>query len=167
MDARARLTDTDTSAVRVDVSMVLGQTVTAYRGAAPGVDVSFVGQSPLYAWVDVSSLNRVCSLLIDNAVAGSPAGGEVTVCASAREGMLVIEVVDQGMGSPSDVAVFGPQRVGAAGSHPSGSGLGLYTVRTLVGAMGGDVSYHRNGRRGSTSEVVLPLDRHPGMAPSN
>ena len=168
LDARAQLTDAGTRSSRVDVSLVLGQTVTAYQVSAPDVDVSFVGQSPLYAWVDVFALNRICSLLIDNAVTCSPHGGEITVCASAREANLVVEVVDQGISTPSELNVCAPDGSGSRGErHPFGPGLALHAVRTLARSMGGDVSYHRNQRRGSTFEVLLPLDHRPGVPQSN
>jgi signal transduction histidine kinase len=168
LDARSRMAEVETSSARIDVSRVLGQMVSAYRGATARSGVSFVGHSPLYAWVDLPSLNQVCSILIDNAVTSSPPGDEVTVCASARDGNLVIEVVDQGLGVPAGVDAFALSgRRTAATIHPVGLGLGLHTARALVRSMGGEVGYHRNERRGSTFEVVLPLDPRPRVPTSN
>jgi len=177
LHARADMAEVEADYSRVDVSRVLGQMVSAYRGPKGGPEVSFVGQSPLYAWIDLTSLNQICSILIDSAIKCSPPDGEITVCASARDGKLVVEVLDQcvrlfdseavlassGAAGAAGGAGAGP----ATGSEPVGSALGLHTVQALVRSMAGELTVHRHERGGSAVEVVLPLDRRPKVTLSN
>jgi signal transduction histidine kinase len=85
-------------------------------------------------------LNQVWTNLIDNAADAVGGRGNITVRAFARDGRIVVEVVDDGPGVPREARghVFEPfyttKEVGA------GTGLGLDVVRRTVVAHGGDVS---------------------------
>jgi signal transduction histidine kinase len=85
-------------------------------------------------------LNQVWTNLIDNAADAVDGRGNITVRAYARDGRIVVEVVDDGPGIPREARghVFEPfyttKEVGA------GTGLGLDVVRRTVAAHGGGVS---------------------------
>jgi signal transduction histidine kinase len=72
----------------------------------------------------------------------------------------VISVVDDGLGiDPVELSeVFEPFRRLAAGKQSgSGTGLGLFVVRRIVEAHGGQVRVESEQGRGSTFVVRLPL----------
>jgi signal transduction histidine kinase len=80
----------------------------------------------------------------------------VRVVARARDGAVDLEVIDTGPGIPADLArrLFRPFERGS--ERPGGSGLGLATVKRLVEAHGGVVSFTTQVGAGSTFRVRLP-----------
>ena len=117
---------------------------------------------------DAERVHQVVKNLLDNAVRYSPAGGHVTVRASApgstpngvRTGNVVIEVVDEGPGIPPDEAerVFerfyraDRSRTGAGG----GTGLGLAIARWIVDAHHGTIRATQAQPHGCRMVVELP-----------
>jgi signal transduction histidine kinase len=107
-------------------------------------------------FVDPTALHEVLAHLVDNAVKYSPRGTVIALRAVPTvDGEVVIEVVDQGIGIPDDVDVFAAFQRGADWGAP-GVGLGLYIVRNLVRAMGGDVEARPNADVGTTFAITLP-----------
>ena len=119
---------------------------------------------PVVAWADTDVLRQVVAHLVDNAAKYSPPGSTIELAVRSGDGTAFIDVRDEGVGVPTDEDVFAPFRRGRPGSaaEPSGVGLGLHIVRTLVDAMGGTVHAARNPDRGSTFTVVLPGHRADG-----
>lgn len=110
--------------------------------------------------------------LIDNAVKYSGPKPQVTVESwSDGRGSVVTRVSDQGPGIPAKLRrkIFG--RFVRLGSEleraQSGTGLGLYIVRTLVGRMRGKISVRgRVPPPGTVFEVELPGEREPALEPA-
>ena len=99
--------------------------------------------------------------LVENAVKYSPDGGRVVVSGTADDGVLQLEVADEGIGVPADqyetifekFSRLDPQM----GRGIGGTGLGLYICRELVEQMGGSISVSPNpGGRGSVFSVRVP-----------
>ncbi|GAA2009705.1 ATP-binding protein [Nocardiopsis rhodophaea] len=88
--------------------------------------------------------------LLENAFKYSPDGGHVVLRAGAQDGQVVITVEDDGIGiTPGDEErIFGRFAQGEAGDRRrfGGIGLGLYIVRRLARAQGGDVTAHARER---------------------
>jgi signal transduction histidine kinase len=102
--------------------------------------------------------------LIDNAVKYSPDGGNVSVSvASDGNGVVVVSVVDRGVGVPDDLlpSIFQDfsQADGSATREFGGLGLGLPLVRHVAEAHGGTVSVESVPGRGSTFTLRLPAVR--------
>jgi signal transduction histidine kinase len=157
-DARAELLALDPVRVEVDLCAILDVTTTALGGmsAAHRVEHRCLDAS-VPALVDPAALQQVLGHLVENAFAYSPAGSPVIVSSRRSGGMAVVEVVDCGIGVPTDIDVFAPFVRGEASVGTAGVGLGLYLVKNLVSAMGGDVSCHRHDDGpGSTFTVRLP-----------
>jgi signal transduction histidine kinase len=85
---------------------------------------------------------------------------EVTVTAESRDGVVEVAVLDRGPGFSADEAerlfdlYFRSTRTARA---KSGSGIGLYVVRTLVEAMGGRIEARLREPRGAAFVFTLPI----------
>ncbi len=101
--------------------------------------------------------------LLDNAVKYSPAGTEVTVQARPDEGQMVVSVTDCGIGIPEKerLKIFDKfHRVDNRDAKDAyGYGLGLYMVRLLVEAQGGEIWVESTAGEGSRFSFSIPLAR--------
>ncbi len=123
--------------------------------------------SPVGAW-DEGRLEQVVQNLVGNALRhGSPdAPVAVRWCREGDEvdGELVLTVHNEGRPIPPELLphVFEPFRSGAHGpSDQRSMGLGLFIVREIVHAHGGEVSVRSDAGDGTTFTVRLP-----GRAPA-
>jgi signal transduction histidine kinase len=99
--------------------------------------------------------------LLDNAIKYSRPGGRVTVhLRHGSEGMVLVEVQDEGIGiSAADLAHVGRRfyRADRARSRAEGgSGLGLAIARAFVEAQGGQLWLESEEGRGTTVTFALP-----------
>lgn len=111
--------------------------------------------------IDVQRMGRVMDNLVTNAIKYTPAGGEVDVVGKVGYQIVVIDVIDTGLGIPSDIVpkIFEPfERVNTE-EHMAqeGTGLGLSIVRTLVEQHGGSVQVESELGQGSRFSVTLPI----------
>jgi two-component system, OmpR family, sensor histidine kinase KdpD len=116
-------------------------------GALPRVDA------------DADALDRVLKNLIGNALKYSPPGSCVRVRARAADGVVAVEVEDEGPGIPAEerARVFEPYyRVRGAEALSAGTGLGLSVVKSLVEAHGGSVRADATAGAGTRMTVMLP-----------
>lgn len=108
-----------------------------------------------------TSLRRALVVLIDNALAHSPAGGTVRVTAGVERGRAVVRVEDEGDGIRGiDVdQVFERFAHGATTGQRRGFGLGLALVRDLAVRHGGRVTVESTSDTGTTMRLELPVVR--------
>jgi signal transduction histidine kinase len=125
----------------VDVTAGLDNTLTILGHRMKGVSVGREYEENLpKVQGNGGELNQVWTELIDNAADAVDGRGNITLRAFARDGRVVVEVVDDGPGITREAQghVFEPfyttKEVGA------GTGLGLDVVRRTVVAHGGVVS---------------------------
>jgi len=118
-------------------------------------------EESLAATADRDKLRQVCSILLDNALKYSPAGGTVTVGIERKQHTVEVSVADQGIGIPQadQDQIFrkfyrGADAESRAGA--SGTGLGLFIARGLVTAMGGRIWVESREGEGSTFAFELP-----------
>jgi two-component system, sensor histidine kinase len=118
-------------------------------------------------------LGRVLNNLVVNAVSHSGATC-VLLCARRRGTGCVIEVRDNGRGIPSrhleDIFRPGWRGEPAFGvRNTSGSGMGLYIVRSFTHALEGNIEIRSEPDRGTLFRVVLPgpirTARHVSVSP--
>jgi PAS domain S-box-containing protein len=111
---------------------------------------------------DRARLDQVLTNLLSNALkygAGKPVHVGV-VGATGSEGKVRVVVRDQGIGiEPSAQSrIFGRFERAVSDRHYGGFGLGLWIVRELVEAHGGNVHFESELGRGSTFVVELPTE---------
>jgi signal transduction histidine kinase len=110
-------------------------------------------------WLDADKIDQILGNLVENAVRHG--AGTVTVMAKRTPGgddqgeAIVVSVRDQGEGIPPEVAhrVF---RQFWRGKRRGGTGLGLYIVKGLVEALGGDITVGRAPGGGAEFRFIVP-----------
>lgn len=115
-------------------------------------------------WADADRLEQILTNLVDNAIKYSPPKTVVTVKAKTifDEGkeMIELDVIDQGAGIESDQLPKIFAKFSRLDSplvrQTEGTGLGLYITRSLVLALGGDISVASQPGR-TTFTVKLPV----------
>ncbi len=119
------------------------------------------GDLPM-AYGDVAATDSIVGQLLENAFKYSPDGGTVTIVARAvadDDGLIEVLVEDEGIGIASaDLErVFDRFVQGEAGDRRrfGGIGLGLYIVRQLAQAQGGQVTAARRERGGTSMRLTL------------
>ncbi len=109
-------------------------------------------------WADKVQLDQVLLNLVRNSIdALIPAAGrskEIHICARHGNGMVTVEVADNGPGVPDDK--IAPLFDLFFTTKPSGMGLGLPICRSLVEAHGGRLWLERNGPDGACFSFTLP-----------
>jgi len=111
---------------------------------------------------DPLRLKQIVVNLVDNAIKYTPSGGSVSVATFPQDGKVILEVVDTGIGIPSEAA---PQifdrffRADKARSRQlGGTGLGLAIVKSICTAYNGNVAVKSAEGGGALFRVELPLE---------
>lgn len=110
---------------------------------------------------DRDRVAQILTNLIDNACHYTPAGGQITVSAQARDNFLQVSVADTGIGIASEDREKIFERFYRA-DHPlvqevAGTGLGLHIAKSLVEMHGGAIWVESELGQGSTFSFTLPL----------
>ena len=152
-----------------DLNALAKQVVLDFRSVAERKGLKLILESPersLTVSCDQGKVYHVFSNLIDNAIKYTDSG-QVKVSLWNLGDKVRVEVSDTGFGLSRDeqVDLFRIFRRGLVGIsvNDSGSGLGLYIIKKIVLAHGGQVSVESPGRgKGSTFGFTLPLgERSP------
>ncbi len=130
------------------------------RSAAAAPIVVQVPPTLAHAFADAGACRKVLDHLLANALKYSPGDRPVVVSAAADKRFVRVSVADYGVGMTADEAArcFEPfwQADHSAGHELGGAGVGLYIVRSLVEAMGGQVAVRSAKGAGSTFTFALP-----------
>ena len=107
--------------------------------------------------VNPSELHQIFVNLIINAVQAMNARGHLTLSTGVEGGYLTVTIQDTGPGiAPQDLArVFAP--FFTTKERGSGTGLGLYIVRTIVNKYGGTIEPVSQSGNGTTFRIQFPL----------
>jgi signal transduction histidine kinase len=150
----------------LDLAGMVESKVDAYRQLAR--DHSFsthVSLNSAVVWADRDKLDQVLENLFSNAVKYSPAGGIITVRASAQpeKARICISISDQGIGmTPEETAqVFDKfYRADAGNTAIGGTGLGMSIVKYIMQAHEGDVWLESEPGQGTRVHLALPMRQH-------
>jgi CheY-like chemotaxis protein/two-component sensor histidine kinase len=118
-------------------------------------------ERPVFLDADAMRLSQVFSNLLNNSAKYTNPGGNIGFSTYVEQGQIVIKVVDDGIGIPSQIlpdifkmftqADYSLERVNA------GLGVGLTLAKRLIELHGGTIEAHSEGvDRGSTFIVRLP-----------
>jgi len=148
VDAHAAEQRTMHPAERVDLRAVVATAVERARTTAKAKGVPVACALPEHAVAaacDEPALRQILDNLLGNAVKFSPPGATVQAVLIGADGGWRIEIADEGAGVPEAERAQLFQKY-ARGSVPptggeSGSGLGLFIVKTLAERLGARVSY--------------------------
>jgi PAS domain S-box-containing protein len=129
---------------------------------------------PGAAWVlaDARRLRQVVANLISNAIKYNRPGGQVDLrlrrlaVDGAPGWELAVRDTGRGLSAEQQAHLFEPfNRLGAEGQGIEGRGIGLATVRHLLGLMGGRLQWHSRVGEGSDFLVWLPVAAPAAAAP--
>jgi two-component system sensor histidine kinase BaeS len=114
--------------------------------------------------VDEDRLTDVLRRLLDNAFRFTPEGGSVSLRASHDQEQVAIEVVDSGVGIPtdriSDAFQAFVQLHRKPGENREGYGLGLPLCRRMIESFGGTLELTSVEGEGTTATIKIPASRH-------
>ncbi|HEV8373414.1 MAG TPA: response regulator [Actinomycetota bacterium] len=144
------------TAARVEIEQLIKSVVADLDHL--GADRVRVSAAPgLWAWADPDRLAQVLTNLVRNALQYSPPTAPVAVVASSGPGTVQVAVDDHGPGIAPDKL---PELFDRFGEHPAGDtaglGVGLWIVRELLTAMGGNVWVEHNADGGSSFRIAIP-----------
>ena len=113
---------------------------------------------------DARRIKQVMVNLLSNAIKFSDPGSPVTVKAAAKDGKLLIRIIDQGPGIPREALPHLFSRFHQAGraSKIGGTGLGLHISKQIIEAHGGRIWTKTKLGQGSTFSFTLPLGHKGG-----
>jgi signal transduction histidine kinase len=120
------------------------------------------GEAAIIADIDSDNVRMVFENLLDNASKYSADGKRINVDILADAGTVVCSIRDSGIGiSPEDQKNLFQKfsRIDDSFVYaPNGSGLGLYWAREIIKLHKGDIRLSSVKGKGSTFEVVLPIE---------
>jgi signal transduction histidine kinase len=129
---------------------------------AAGLNIAIqteAGLPPVH--VDPERIMQVLNNLITNAIRFTPAGGRITLAATADADRVYLQVRDTGVGIPAADLPYVFERFyrgdKARNTATGESGLGLAIARSLVEAHGGAITVHSEEGKGTTFTIALPM----------
>jgi signal transduction histidine kinase len=112
--------------------------------------------------IDQKLVQRAVTNLLQNAVNYTPSGGMISLGIESTRGddedFIVISVADTGPGIPKEEQdkVFDKYYRSSRTIDTKGTGLGLFIVKTVAKAHGGQVELTSEEGKGSTFKIILP-----------
>ena len=123
-----------------------------------------VDPEPAMVEGDSVRLRQLVMILVDNAIAHSPAGGEVRVAVRTDGSAALLDVEDQGRGvRPEDMPHLFDRFWRASGAPSGGTGLGLAIAKWIVDRHRGTITVSNRVEGGAQFRVRLP-SLEPGSA---
>lgn len=148
---------------------VMDEVAATLRLIRPTYDKAQVSLAPEYRddlpvlIADPVALRQMLLNLLDNAAKFTPAGGQVAIRAEAGPDGLSITVADTGIGIPADrLPELGrpfAQVENVLTRQRSGTGIGLYIVRSLMELHGGELVIASVEGEGTTVTLAFPAGR--------
>lgn len=120
------------------------------------VEESYSEEGP---WIfgDPIHLRELFRHLLDNAAEAMPQGGLIRIAVSQQGPTARVRIEDTGVGIPEKFLhhIFSPFFT----TKTKGAGVGLAKAHMIVDEHGGQIEVHSEVARGTTFDVIFPLDR--------
>lgn len=145
-----------------DVYELINKTVRQARGQAGDRRiVTLVPDDLPFVFLDYVEISQVLTNLLGNAIKYSPEPSTITVSAGVGDGILQMDVTNEGIGIPPDHLPHIFDTFYRAHEHGpvAGSGIGLAICKGLVEAHGGTITASSEVGRGTTIHVTLPIEQ--------
>jgi signal transduction histidine kinase len=148
----------------VSVASLLGTACESFNAKAEQNNISIVQDFEgvnVVAMGDGGRLRQVFSILIDNALRYSKAGGKVQVSLVREANNIIVTVRDNGIGLTKEESRQAFERFfrgGKAQGHARGTGLGLPVAKAIVEAHKGTITLEGESGKGALATVVLPAE---------
>jgi signal transduction histidine kinase len=145
-----------------DVNRLVREIVDLYEATAAtkGIRLSTDLASDLPSVsADTQLLSRALGNLLSNALKFTDEGGTAEIATARGVDYVTVVVRDSGRGIPREEheRLFEKYQRASSAGRQSGSGLGLYIVRSIVAAHGGSVTVSSETPRGTAFTVRLPI----------
>lgn len=130
------------------------------------VNLNFTSSfSKLIVYLDEEKYERIILNLLSNALKFTPAGKNISISLTTKKrrskNMVVISIIDEGIGIPKDKQTVIFERFGQVDSSLSkqaeGTGLGLYLAKLFINEMNGEISLKSKVGKGSSFTIMLPV----------
>lgn len=147
----------------VDLTEITQRCLNDHQSHAAKKNIALVFNQSDSVWVfaEADGLTQILDNLVDNALKYTPEDGTVTVNIQAEPRAVHLQVIDTGIGIPSDHQdrIFERfYRIDKARSRQlGGTGLGLAIVKHLVNAFGAEVEVISAADQGTTFQITFPL----------
>jgi two-component system sensor histidine kinase VicK len=114
--------------------------------------------------VDIERMRQVIINLVGNAIKFSDPSSSVNVKVAARDGELLFQVADHGIGMKEEAMKHLFERFYRVEGETvrGGTGLGLYISKQIIEAHGGRIWAESKFGQGSTFSFTLPLNNREG-----
>ena len=149
------------------LSDIISQTILKLQGFAHQEKIKLVSSLPAHLPIiqgDKQRLEQVLTNLIGNAIKFSQPGDSVTINASVRDGNILVQVKDNGIGIAEEDLGSIFSRFYQAGNKNErsamGSGLGLHIAKTIVEGHSGKIWAESVAGQGSTFSFSLPISQN-------
>ncbi|MEQ6122169.1 tetratricopeptide repeat-containing sensor histidine kinase [Reichenbachiella sp. MALMAid0571] len=123
--------------------------------------LTFVIKEKCFAWADKDSALAILRNLIGNAIKFTPEGGNISFSAEKSRDMVLIKVIDSGLGMSGEkiagIFNFESNKSSWGTDGEKGMGLGLTLVHQLVEMNHGKIEVESKEGEGTTFSVWLPL----------
>lgn len=140
----------------IDITEGITDTLILLKGKLRDVDVvTDFAEDLAIVEAPGRDLNQVWTNLIDNASDAMDQQGTLTIKAANEGDRVVVTISDTGSGIPPDIVerIFDPFYT--TKEPGKGTGLGLHTVHTIIGRVGGEIEVD-SSPDGTTFTVTLP-----------
>jgi signal transduction histidine kinase len=147
-----------------DVNKILEEVISKYKYLADLKNIQIVTEfEPLFSVkVDTELMRQVFSNLLENAIKYSSENTKVLITTEEMNGMVVVQVADQGIGITENEIknIFTKfyRAKNVKNSQIKGSGLGLYLAKYFVELHKGRINVESIPQQGSTFTVEIPMN---------
>jgi two-component system cell cycle sensor histidine kinase PleC len=133
------------------------------RAAESKIQIKTEAQAGTKFEADRRAVKQILLNLLSNAIKFTPEGGRVTIASQIDSGTVTLSITDTGIGIPTrEIEKLGrpfEQVENQFTKTRGGSGLGLAISRSLAELHGGHVAIRSSLGKGTTVDVVLPIER--------